>query len=187
MNWKCCLQNGSNFVQATVSWYTWWMTRCSSELVHAQVFMMTSWNGNIFCITGPLCGNHQSLVNSPHKGQWRRALMVFFICTWINSWVDNREAGDLRCHHTHYDVIVMLLVSDSWRYNVSISVSGLVKKINEHSMMSHSNSSIHSRNIASDSPIPLLSSLSLVFPLNHHVAGVVTAPYGISSTVRHLI
>ena len=26
---------------------------------------------------------------------------------WINDWVNNREAGDLRLQHGHYDVIVM--------------------------------------------------------------------------------
>ena len=51
-------------------------------------------------------GIHRSRVNSPHKGQWRAALM-FPICVWIYSWVNNREAGDLRRHHAHYDVIVM--------------------------------------------------------------------------------
>ena len=39
--------------------------------------------------------------------QWRGTLMFSFICAWINSWVNNREAGDLRRHHAHYDVIVM--------------------------------------------------------------------------------
>ena len=29
-------------------------------------------------------GIHRSLVNSPHKGQWRRALMFSLICAWIN-------------------------------------------------------------------------------------------------------
>ena len=52
-------------------------------------------------------GIHRSLVNSPRKGQWRRALLFSLICPWINSWVNNREAGDLRRHRTHYDVIVM--------------------------------------------------------------------------------
>ena len=28
-------------------------------------------------------GIHQTTVNSPHKGQWRRAL-IFFICAWTN-------------------------------------------------------------------------------------------------------
>ena len=52
-------------------------------------------------------GIHRSPVNSPHKGQWRGALMIPLICAWINGWVNNREADDLRRNHTHYDVIVM--------------------------------------------------------------------------------
>ena len=46
-------------------------------------------------------------VNSPHKGQWRGALMFTLICARINDWVNNREAGDLRRHLDHYDVRVM--------------------------------------------------------------------------------
>ena len=46
-------------------------------------------------------------VNSPHKGQWRGALIFSLICVWINGWVNNRTAGDLRRHRAHYDVIVM--------------------------------------------------------------------------------
>ena len=70
--------------------------------------MMTSSNGNIFRVTGHLCGEftgprliHRSPVNSPHKGQWRGALM-------LNGWANSREAGDLRRCRDHYDVIVML-------------------------------------------------------------------------------
>ena len=33
--------------------------------------------------------------------------MFSLICAWINASVNNREAGDLRRHRTHYDVIVM--------------------------------------------------------------------------------
>ena len=33
--------------------------------------------------------------------------MFSLICAWINAWVNNREAGDLRRHRTHYGVIVM--------------------------------------------------------------------------------
>ena len=50
---------------------------------------------------------HRSLVNYPHKGQWRGALMFSLICVWINSWVNNCEAGDLRRYRAHYDVTVM--------------------------------------------------------------------------------
>ena len=52
-------------------------------------------------------GIHRSPVNSPHKGQWRGALMFSLICARINGWVNNGEAGDLRRHRAHYDVIVM--------------------------------------------------------------------------------
>ena len=52
-------------------------------------------------------GIHRSPVNSPHKGQWRGALMFSLMCAWINRWVNNREAGDLRRHRAHYDVTVM--------------------------------------------------------------------------------
>ena len=50
---------------------------------------------------------HRSPVNFPHKGQWRGALTFSLIFAWINDWVNNREAGDLRRQHGHYDVIVM--------------------------------------------------------------------------------
>ena len=50
---------------------------------------------------------HRSPVNFPHKGQWRGALMFSLMSAWINDWVNNREAGDLRLQHGHYDVIVM--------------------------------------------------------------------------------
>ena len=41
-------------------------------------------------------GIHRSPVNSPHRGQWRGALMLSLICVWLNDWVNNREVGDLR-------------------------------------------------------------------------------------------
>ena len=52
-------------------------------------------------------GIHRSPVNSPHKGQWRGALMFSLISFWINGCVNNREAGDLRRYRAHYDVTVM--------------------------------------------------------------------------------
>ena len=53
-------------------------------------------------------GIHRSPVNSPHKGQWRGALMFSLICVRINGWVNNRYAGDLRRHQVHHDVIVTI-------------------------------------------------------------------------------
>ena len=46
---------------------------------------------------------------SPHKGQWRGALMISLICVWINDWVSNPEAGDQRRYRAHNDVIVMYI------------------------------------------------------------------------------
>ena len=39
-------------------------------------------------------GIHRSPVNSPHKGQWRGALILSLIYGWTNGWVNNRDAGD---------------------------------------------------------------------------------------------
>ena len=50
------------------------------------------------------------LVDSPHKDQWRGALIFSLICAWTNGWANNRDAGDLRRHRAHYDVIVMSIV-----------------------------------------------------------------------------
>ena len=77
--------------------------------VHVEYHcMMTSSNGNISAVP----------VNSPHKGQWRGALMFSVICVWINGWVNNREAGDFRRYRTHYDVIVMEFSPQwsNWQY-----------------------------------------------------------------------
>ena len=50
-----------------------------------------------FCTLLAICaGIHRPPVNSPHQGQWRTALMFSLIYVWLNSWVNNREAGDLR-------------------------------------------------------------------------------------------
>ena len=63
---------------------------------------------------------HRSPVNSPHKGQWRGALMFSLICVWINDWANNREAGDLRCYRAHYDVIVMTI---KWTFPETVSLN----------------------------------------------------------------
>ena len=47
----------------------------------------------------------------PAKGQWRGALMFSLICVRINGWVNNHEAGDLRRHQAHCDVIVMFSIA----------------------------------------------------------------------------
>ena len=75
--------------------------------------MMASSNGNTFPRYWSFVrGIHRSPVNSPHKGQWRGALMFSLICAWINCSANNRDAGDLRRHRAHYYVTVMVT---EWR------------------------------------------------------------------------
>ena len=64
-------------------------------------------------------GIHRSPANSPHKGQWRGSLIFSLICAWINRWVNNRVTGDLRRHRAHYDVIVMNILGEFGRYNMT--------------------------------------------------------------------
>ena len=40
--------------------------------------------------------------------------MFSLICGWTNGWVNNGEAGDLRRHRVHYDVIMMSLTLLGW-------------------------------------------------------------------------
>ena len=69
---------------------------------------MTLSNGNIFRVTGPLCGEFTGYRWIPLTKASNAEIWYFFWSTpWINGWVNNREAGDLRNHRTHYDVIVM--------------------------------------------------------------------------------
>ena len=48
-----------------------------------------------------------SPVDSPHKHQWRGALMLSLIWAWTNGWANNRDTGDLGRHRAYYDVTVM--------------------------------------------------------------------------------
>ena len=84
----------------------------ATSLLHSHLFHVAVIKWKHFHRYWPFVrGIHRSPVNSPHKGQWRGALMFSLICVWINGWVNNREAGDLRRNLAHYDVIVM-----SWSY-----------------------------------------------------------------------
>ena len=69
--------------------------------------MMTSSNGNIFRVTGPLCREFTGPGEFPTQRPVTRDIDVFFDLRLINGWVYNREAGDLRRHRGHYDVSVM--------------------------------------------------------------------------------
>ena len=88
-----------------------WKGRCSSCYRNYTRHIPCPWwrhQMETFSALLALCaGNSPVPVNSPHKGQWRGALMFSFIYAWINDWINNREAGDLRRQRGHYDGIVM--------------------------------------------------------------------------------
>ena len=73
-----------------------------------SIFMITSSKWKHFTRYWPFVwGIHRSPLNSQHNGQWRGALMFSLICSWINCWVNQGEAGDLRRNLSPYDVNVM--------------------------------------------------------------------------------
>ena len=51
---------------------------------------------------------------SPVTGQFpvqrpvTQSFDVSLVCAWINGWVNNHEAGDLKRHRAHYDVTVII-------------------------------------------------------------------------------
>ena len=71
-------------------------------------------------------GNSPVIGEFPSQRPVTRSFDVSLICARINGWVNNREAGDLRRHGVHYDVIVMrehkswtwrqIPISTYWKY-----------------------------------------------------------------------
>ena len=82
--------------------------RSAAKFLESPSNMMTSSNGNIFRGTGPLCGEFTGHRRIPRtKGSDAELWCFLWSAPWINGWVNNREAGDLRRYRIHYDVIVM--------------------------------------------------------------------------------
>ena len=62
---------------------------------------------------------HWSPMNSPQR-PLTRSFDVYLFWAWINGWVNNREAGDLRRHSAHCDVTVMWFFC---LYSLSVCIS----------------------------------------------------------------
>ena len=96
-----------------------WDTLSVWHVTLFPTYMMTSSNGNIFRVTGPLCGEFiapimTSPVNIP--AQWPVTLsfhVLFDLC--LNEQLSKQSWGWwLRRHRAHYDVSVMNNPSRSW-------------------------------------------------------------------------
>ena len=64
-----------------------WVSTAPADVPAPNGTIMTSSNGNIFWVTGPLWGQSSG--------------------AWKNGWINNRDAGDLRCHYPRDEVTVM--------------------------------------------------------------------------------
>ena len=80
----------TTFIALCLVW-SYWKLFC--------LFVITSSNGNIFRVTEPMW--------IPHTKASDAELRFSLICPRKNGWVNNAEAGYLRRHRAHYDVIVM--------------------------------------------------------------------------------
>ena len=79
---------------------TWNEVEIFGFLIHDGVIKWKHFPRNCLFVRGI----RRSPVNSPHKGQWRGALMFSLIRAWTSGWVNSGDAGDLRRHRAHYDV-----------------------------------------------------------------------------------
>ena len=80
-----------------------------------------------------LCvGNHRSPVNSPHKGQWRGALMFSLTRAWMNGWVNNRKAGflGLNVFIYMYIYIYIYMYKDPHHEDNTVARSSYVYNVN---------------------------------------------------------
>ena len=83
--------------------------------------VMTSWCHQIETISAllALCAGNLPVISefpSQRPVTWS---FDFFICPWTNAWVNNQDIGDLRCHHSHYDISVMNSTSP-WNFVLSL-------------------------------------------------------------------
>ena len=91
-----------------------------------QDIMMTSSNGNIFRVTGHLCGNSLVTGEFPAQRPVTQSFYVFFDLhlkkRLSNQWWD----FDLRCHCAHYDVTVLMASSfwslSKWAKTLSVAL-----------------------------------------------------------------
>ena len=87
-----CVKWSLSSASACMQFMAWWRHQMETFSVFPRNFVR---------------GIHWSPVNSPHKGQWRGALMLSLICS-VNKRLNKQSWGwCLRRHGAHYDVIVL--------------------------------------------------------------------------------
>ena len=107
----------------------------------------------------------RSSVNSPHEGQWRGALMFSLICAWINGWVNNRDAGDLRRQLAHYDVIMMHTSQYGWHSDITSTPHLTANTSHNHQLLSTTDSPTRERSAGKHLPYSPTTRNTYIDPL----------------------
>ena len=118
-----------NKVRHPAGWSGWTYNRtkiCDNgrNMFKGCFIMMTSSNGNTFLLLAFCAGISPVTCEFPSQRPVTRSFGVFFDLAWTNGWVNNRDAGDLRRHRTHYEVTVMIII-----FNMIPNVSSLFSYI----------------------------------------------------------
>ena len=107
-----------------------WPTLCRRKLQmhflqweYMAVKSLTWWHHQMetfFALLSLCAGNSPVTGEFPSQRPVTQTSMFSLICAWTNA--NNRDAGDLRRHRAHYDVIVMQIVNLDDKHN---STSGI--------------------------------------------------------------
>ena len=96
----------TNMVACTFGWQWGNSTRLSSWF--ASIFAWWRHQMETFCPLLAVCEENQLVTSEfPYKGQWRRAWVFSLMWACTNECTASRDAGDLRRHGAHCDVIMM--------------------------------------------------------------------------------
>ena len=89
------------------------------------LFRVRSWNNGLRCMSLYILTIIEETGEFPHKGQWRWALMFSLITAWTNSWVNNRNPGDLRPIMTSllWVISCISLTGALWFHVLSLNLS----------------------------------------------------------------
>ena len=84
-----------------------------NKMSYEYIDKLTWWRHQLetFSALLALCAGNSSVTGEfPAQRPVTGSFDISLICAWINDWVNNREAGDLRSNRAHCDVIVMIWI-----------------------------------------------------------------------------
>ena len=104
MSW--CLQAPSHYLSQC-----WPRSMALYDITTSRWF--NGWWASLDVIShGMMPSSNENIFNRPiFQRPVTQTLMFSLIYIWPNGWANNRDAGDLRCYHAHYDVTVMIIIA----------------------------------------------------------------------------